>query len=120
MSTSYVVLRTHAVARIAKLTTMRERITFTQKAGLTLDPALIRITDTSLRGPDFEAAREDRLTVALDELPTELQSLLADSHELHLRWESPHHYEQTRPFFSRIPPGFHLFYTPSNEAGKHS
>ncbi|KAM7223588.1 PIG-X / PBN1 domain containing protein [Rhypophila decipiens] len=91
---------------------MRERITFVQKLGESLDPSTLKINGDSLTGPQIKAAREDRLTWALEELPYELQSLLEGAHELHIRWVSPVAYEAVSPFLARLPPGFHLFFTP--------
>lgn len=91
---------------------MRERITFVQKLGESLDPSALKVNGQELAGPQIKAAREDRLTFALEELPNELQSLLEGAHELHIRWVSPAAYEYVSPFLARLPPGFHLFFTP--------
>ncbi|KAM7200996.1 PIG-X / PBN1 domain containing protein [Naviculisporaceae sp. PSN 640] len=91
---------------------MRERITFVQKLGESLDPSALKVNGDELTGPEIKAAREDRLTFALEELPNELQSLLEGAHELHIRWVSPAAYEYVSPFLARLPPGFHLFFTP--------
>jgi len=93
---------------------MRQRITFFHRPDGAVDPAALKISDLSLTGPDIPAAREDRITLALEELPGELQKILASTHELHIRWASPNTYESVGPLFSRISPGFHLFYTPQN------
>ena len=92
---------------------MRQRVTFFQKPDRPVDPARLQITDSSLAGPDIEAAREERITLALDELPTELRKILTGSHELHIRWISSETYDSISPLFSRLSPGLHLFYTPS-------
>lgn len=99
---------------------MRQRITFIQERGQGLDPASLEVEETSIRGPDIEAVREDRVTLALDELPTELQTILKDCHELHMRWISPDAYQTVGPFYSRLSPGLHVFYTPRQEAGTAS
>src|SRR4051794_38278850 len=95
---------------------MRERITFIQKLGDTLEASSLSISTTSLSGPAIRAVREDRLTFAADELPSELRSLLKEVHELHVRWVSPLAYETVSPLLARLPAGFHLFYTPSRGA----
>lgn len=95
---------------------MRQRITFLHKPHNGVDPATVQITDNSLTGPVLPALREDRVTLALDELPQELRQVLETSHELHIRWVSPYAYETVSPLFSRLPPGFHLFYTPRPES----
>jgi len=91
---------------------MRERITFIQKLGDTLESSSLVISSGDIKGPDVKAVREDRLTFALDELPAELHSLLRLSHELHIRWVSTRPYETVSPLLARLPPGFHLFWTP--------
>jgi hypothetical protein len=99
---------------------MRERITFIQKPGDAVDPASLKLAGGLINGPDLHAIREDRLTLALDEVPKELQELLEEAHELHIRWASQHVHESVGPLFSRLPPGFHLFYTPRQETAKDS
>ncbi|KAL8349609.1 hypothetical protein RB598_005125 [Gaeumannomyces tritici] len=92
---------------------MRQRVTFLHRPGDAVDPSTLRITDTSLTGPqDARAAREVRTTLALDELPAELASVLKTSHELHVRWVSPDAFDTVAPLHSRLSPGFHLFFTP--------
>ncbi|KAH7632303.1 PIG-X [Sordaria sp. MPI-SDFR-AT-0083] len=95
---------------------MRERITFVQKQGNSIEPTTLKIKSGVLNGPEIQAAREDRLTIAVDELPTDLQALLGTAHELHIRYVSSQPYEAITPLLARLPPGFHLFYTPAREA----
>lgn len=95
---------------------MRQRITFIHEPGQGPDPGSIEITDEGLFGPESKAAREDKLTLALDELPHELSDLLRRScHELHIRWASPLAYESVSPLSSRISPGLHVFLTPKGD-----
>lgn len=94
-------------------TIMRQRITFLHKPQDGVDPATFKVTDTSIHGPVLPAVREDRITLALDELPDELRQFLENCHELHIRWVSPYPYETVSPLLSRLSPGFHLFYTPA-------
>ncbi|KAI6360225.1 hypothetical protein MCOR31_009183 [Pyricularia oryzae] len=91
---------------------MKLRITFLHRPGDAVDPASLKITDDSLAGPDLHAAREVRATFARDELPAELLALLAATNDFHVRWVGPHAYQTVSPLQSRLPPGFHLFYTP--------
>lgn len=95
---------------------MRQRITFLHKPQDGPDPASLKVTDSSLTGPVLPAVREDRVTLALEELPHELRQVLQSCHELHIRWVSPYAYDIVSPLFSRLPPGFHLFYTPQPES----
>lgn len=99
---------------------MRQRVTFITRPTGGVDPALLQVVDGTLTGPAFYAVREDRLTFALDELPRELQRILAESHELHIRWSTPTAFETVSPLLSRLPPGFHLFYTPPNASAAES
>ncbi len=99
---------------------MRERVTFFHGPETPVDPAVLTITDTTLKGPDIEAAREDRITLALDELPPELRRVFTEAHEIHIRWAGPAPYEPVSPLFSRVSPGLHLFYTPQARAGHDS
>ncbi|KAH8910043.1 PIG-X-domain-containing protein [Coniochaeta sp. PMI_546] len=99
---------------------MRQRVTFITKPVDALDPDKLSIVDGTLTGPLISAVREDRLTFALDELPGAIQKILKDSHELHIRWSSPTPSETVSPLVSRIPPGFHVFYTPRNASAAES
>ncbi|KAL2262633.1 hypothetical protein VTK26DRAFT_613 [Humicola hyalothermophila] len=94
---------------------MRERITFVQKLGDSLEPSAVQVNDGSITAPEIDAIREDRLTFALDELPPELQTLLKATPELHIRWVSATAYDTVSPLISRLPPGFHVFYTPGGD-----
>lgn len=96
--------------------TMRERITFVQKEGDSIEPTALKVDGNGLKGPEVKAVREDRLTFALDELPAELKALLEGVNQLHVRWVSPVAYEAVSPLLARLPPGFHLFYTPGSDA----
>lgn len=93
---------------------MRQRITFLHRPQDGVDPATFKITDTSLSGPVLSAVREDRITLALEELPEELRHFLQSCHELHIRWVSPRPFDSVSPLLSRLSPGFHLFYTPGS------
>jgi hypothetical protein len=94
---------------------MRERITYVQKLGDSIEPSALTIESGTIRGPEIHAALEDRLTIAFGELPPELQVLLGDIQDLHIRWVSTVPYEAVSPLLARLPPGFHLFTTPGSE-----
>ncbi|KAG6263671.1 hypothetical protein E4U49_002159 [Claviceps purpurea] len=89
---------------------MRERITFVHPPGADIDPSSLKLSQHELHGPSITAVREDRLTIALDELPPDLAKLLPRFHELSLRWASPLAYHTVDPFTSRTSPGLHLSY----------
>ncbi|KAL7626236.1 protease B nonderepressible form [Parahypoxylon ruwenzoriense] len=93
---------------------MRQRITFFHKHEHGVEPDSLKLHGRSISGPDIIAEREDRITLALEELPIELQKLLRESQELYIRWQSPVTYQIIGPWSSRLPPGLHVFYTPSN------
>jgi len=99
---------------------MRQRVTFFHKPGSSVDPATLKISGTALDGPGIEAAREDKVTLALDELPSELRKILSGAGELHIRWVSARAFPSTEPLYSRLSPGFHLFYTPQTTADLES
>lgn len=95
---------------------MRERITFFHYAGDAVDPAKLKVSKSAVKGPEHpRAAREDRLTLAVDELPDELRSLLAGAHELHVRWSAADEYSAVAPLYSRVSPGLHVSYTPRKD-----
>lgn len=96
---------------------MRERITFVQKLGDSLESSALRVGGGAISGPDVHAVREDRLTIALHELPSELRTLLRAVHELHIRWVGAVAYETVSPLLARLPPGFHVFFTPGEDGG---
>ena len=91
---------------------MRQRVTFITKPTDAVDPETLTVTGGTLTGPTITAIREDRLTFAVDELPGGLQSILREAHELHIKWSSATPSETLTPLLSRLPPGFHVFFTP--------
>jgi len=64
---------------------MRQRLTFIHKPEDHVDPAKLQITDYSIQGPNFDALREERITLALDELPLFFQDIFKDAQELHIK-----------------------------------
>lgn len=94
---------------------MRERITYVLKLGDSLPPTELAVDASSISGPDVAAVREVRLTVALDELPAELQALVTGAKDLHIRWVGTTPSEAVSPLLARLPPGFHLFFSPAKD-----
>ncbi|GJC80711.1 protein pbn1 [Colletotrichum liriopes] len=94
---------------------MRQRITFVHKPGDGVPLESLEVSNVGVKGPEILSVREDKITLALEELPSELSQLLSESHELHIRWVSPLAYDTIGPLASRVSPGFHLFYTPKKE-----
>ncbi|KAI1281291.1 PIG-X [Xylaria sp. FL0933] len=99
---------------------MRHRITFFHRNEHGIEPSSLKVRDRSISGPDLIAVREHRVTLALEELPAELQELLRDVHELHLRWSTPRAHDSLGPWTSRLPPGLHAFYTPQTASAAES
>ncbi|KAL2140586.1 hypothetical protein VTI28DRAFT_3596 [Corynascus sepedonium] len=95
---------------------MRERITYVQKLGDSLEPSAVTVDSGGISGPEVHAVREDRLTIALHELPSKLQTLFSGAPDLHIRWVSATAYEVVSPLLARLPPGFHLFFRPREES----
>ncbi|CAK7215658.1 protease B nonderepressible form [Sporothrix curviconia] len=93
---------------------MRVRTTFFHRPESPVDPALLRVGAT-LTGPAIDAAREDRVTISLDDVPPALARVLSDSvQELHVRWAArTAGAEPVGPLLSRVSPGLHVFYTPA-------
>lgn len=99
---------------------MRQRITFLQEPQDSLDPKLLSVASSSISAKELKAAREERITLSLDELPQELYQLLKGSHELHIRWASPRKCETIAPLVSRLSPGLHVFYTAAQRSSNSS
>lgn len=100
---------------------MRQRITFVHGPGNAVEPSALSITDTSISTPELSAAREDRITATLEELPASIARLVrAASAELHVRWVSPVAYGSVSPLSSRMSPGLHVFVTPAKKADQKS
>ncbi|KAF5970965.1 PBN1-like protein [Fusarium coicis] len=92
---------------------MRERVTFIHN-DYTLDPEQLDNQEAGLLGPQIESVRQDKLTIPLDELPSELTDILQEYEALHIRWASPVKSETLDPFASRISPGLHVYVTPES------
>lgn len=97
---------------------MRERITFVQPRGSGVDPKTLNVQEAGLLGPLIDTVREDRLTLTLEELPSDLKNLLSGYKELHIRWTTVAPHDALEPFASRTSPGFHLTFTPTGAASE--
>ncbi|KAI5795199.1 PIG-X [Geopyxis carbonaria] len=73
------------------------------------------LSPSSFQIKNLPAAREDRLTLAFDELPVEIWDVLKQCKELHIRWASGKLYVSSDPYGSRVPAGLHVFVTPQSE-----
>jgi hypothetical protein len=95
---------------------MKQRITFLQEPQDSLDPKLLEVESSFIATKVLKAAREDRITLSLDELPNELRRVLKESHELHIRWSSLENHASIAPLVSRLSPGLHIFWTPQRSS----
>lgn len=95
--------------------TMRQRITYLQDPAAAIDPSILIVTPSSISTPQLKAAKEERITFGLDELPQELYRVLKESHELHIRWVSETPFETRAPLVARLSPGLHVFWTALRE-----
>jgi hypothetical protein len=50
--------------------------------------------------------------------PEKLSAAIQIWHEFHIRWASPKPYTSTPPFTSRVSPGLHIFFTPSDSTSE--
>jgi hypothetical protein len=94
---------------------MRRRATYITHPSRAVHPKDIQIDGNQLLLGAIKAAREERLTLGLNELPKEVAEILQESHELHIRWAPEHLFTTITPFLSRISPGLHISYTPLKE-----
>ncbi|KFA74971.1 hypothetical protein S40288_02234 [Stachybotrys chartarum IBT 40288] len=100
---------------------MRERITFVHPVGAWADDdELPEVRESGLLGPHLDTAREDRLTIPIDELPSDLKTIFQDFQQVSIRWASPLAYDTVEPFSSRLSPGLHVIYTLSDKTQEHT
>lgn len=101
---------------------MKRRITLIHRPEDGIDPASVRVEGDAVSGPEVHAAREERLTFRLDELPDDVVDLLGRrASQLHVKWATSSSYELPELLSSRVPPGLHGFYTPAdNSEGNES
>ncbi|OOQ89845.1 Protein pbn1 [Penicillium brasilianum] len=91
---------------------MKRRVTYVQHPETPFKPHQASLSSSAVSVRDLDAAREDRITFSLEDLPEELRVALEQSHELRLRWATERSYDAIAPFASRISPGLHVHYTP--------
>ena len=94
---------------------MKERTTFIHAAHGAYDPHLPS-GQRVLQLESIRAAREDRVTLSLNELPQEIWLVLKQCHEVHIRWVSPVSYQSSPPFASKLSPGLQTFFTPLKDS----
>lgn len=95
---------------------MRRRSTYVTHPSRAVNPDDIQVRPTQLLLGALKAAREERLTYGLEELPAEVADHLRECHELHFRWAPERAYYSAPPFLSRISPGLHVQYTPLTDS----
>ncbi|PKY07250.1 PIG-X-domain-containing protein [Aspergillus campestris IBT 28561] len=96
---------------------MRRRITLLQHASTPYDPTQAHVSPDALSLRTLDAAREDRTTFALDEIPSELQKALQSCYQFHVRWASERPAGAPAPFASRVSSGLHVLFTPGEGDG---
>lgn len=93
---------------------MRRRSTFIPAPDVDYDPTEIKVRDRHVAFAGLKAAREEKLTFGLSELPAELTQILQNAHELRVRWVSEQAYEKRGPYQSSLTSGLHVHYTPGS------
>ncbi|KAJ6110047.1 hypothetical protein N7486_002282 [Penicillium sp. IBT 16267x] len=91
---------------------MKRRVTYIQRPEAPFVPEQVSLSSKSVRINGLDAAREDRITFNLDDLPEEFHAVCRQSQELHLRWATERSFDAIAPFASRVSPGLHVHYTP--------
>ncbi|RMZ78635.1 hypothetical protein DV738_g3828, partial [Chaetothyriales sp. CBS 135597] len=91
---------------------MRRRTTFIVPEGTSFNPDDLVVTQQRLSFAGVQAAREERITLGLKEVPDDVGQLLLQAQALHVRWAQEDLYSTISPFLSRLPSGLHVFYTP--------
>lgn len=81
---------------------MRRRTTYITDPCRAVNPKDIQVDGNQFLLGAIKAAREERLTLGLNDLPKEVAEVLQDSHELHIRWAPEHVFTTITPFLSRI------------------
>ena len=87
---------------------MRERVTFVYPKNSEGEAGDLDIHESGLLGPQASLARQDRLTIALAELPKEIREVLKDFVKVDIRWGTSSAHDTLDPFASRISPGLHV------------
>ncbi|KAF2086833.1 PIG-X-domain-containing protein [Saccharata proteae CBS 121410] len=93
---------------------MKQRITYlvNDPHSNAVDPSTIQVSKNDIQIPRINAAKEHRLTFSVSELPQELWNALKQCHEFRIRWAKSTPYFSSSPLASRVPAGFHAFFTP--------
>ncbi|KAL4957525.1 PIG-X [Aspergillus filifer] len=99
---------------------MRQRLTYIQNPSAPYSPSQTTLTRDALHIQAIDAAREERITLGFDELPSEVWSVLRQAHEVHIRWSREGRYDAVSPLGSRVSPGLHVFYSPLVSSGKEA
>ncbi|SPO02815.1 uncharacterized protein DNG_05490 [Cephalotrichum gorgonifer] len=95
---------------------MKRRITLAHKPEHGIDPAAVRLIDGTISGPEVLAAKQERLVFSPDELPDEVAIPLSRCPgQLHVRWGASSSYESPELLSSRVSPGLHVFYSPTEK-----
>ncbi|KAF7846148.1 hypothetical protein BT93_L5129 [Corymbia citriodora subsp. variegata] len=91
---------------------MRRRSTFIHKPEHAINPDDIVIVNQTLHFSGLRAAREERFTFGINDLPDQVRDLLTRSGSIRIRWTSQHRYGPVSPFLARSAAGLFVEFTP--------
>ena len=94
---------------------MKQRTTYLVSDTSATHPDNFAISPTSLQIKSLRAAREDRLALGYDELPTEIQSVLKQCNQVLIRWSTGRPYASVDPYAARVPAGLHVHLRPQRD-----
>ena len=93
---------------------MRQRITFIHEPQDAIDPKAFHITKESLTLNGLRAAREDKITLNLDDIPEHIKDFLETARELHIKHVQPSSAKTLAPLDAQIASGLHVSFSGSS------
>ncbi|PYH98991.1 protein pbn1 [Aspergillus ellipticus CBS 707.79] len=86
---------------------MKIRITYLQPPSSPFSASQASLSASGLRIQDLDAAREERVTLDVADVPDEARNVLGEFQEIHLRWAREEEYGTVQPWGSRVGAGLH-------------